>query len=476
MPHSSIYDALIIGSGPNGLSAAITLARAGLKVKIFEAKATAGGGMRSAELTEPGFLHDVCSAAFPMAAASPFFQSLPLEQLEVQWIHSPAVLAHPLDNGHSVSLQQNTFLQDFGSTQDQDAWESIFKPWAISKSPLFSDFLSPLSVPQHPYRMLRFGLQGIRSADDFAKHKFSSEMAKALFAGLAGHSFLSFDRFFSTAAALVLAYAGQTVGWPIVRGGAQALANALTGYFQSLGGEIETNAVVNSLEELPKCPITLLDVSVNQFVKIAGNKLSESYKGKLFGFKPGPGVFKVDWALSQPVPWKSEECRLAATLHIGGNYNEIAVAEKQVSQGIVPEKPFVLAGQPSLFDATRCPNGKHTLWGYCHVPLGCTVDMTKYIEDQIERFAPGFRDCIISKHAMNPQDFESHNANYGGGDISGGAMNGRQLFIRPTSWYKPYKTSIAGTYLCSASTPPGSGVHGMCGVHAANLALREMVQ
>jgi len=469
------YDAIIVGSGPNGLAAAITLARAGRSVLVCEANATIGGGARSAELTLPGFVHDVCSAVHPLAAGSPFFRMLPLKRFGLEWIQPEIPLAHPLDNGSVACLYRDVDLTADQLHEDSRAYRSLMKPLARNWEKLANEFLQPmLHSPQHPVTLAHFGILGLCPATLLAKLVFKGEPARALFAGIAAHSFLPLEAPVSSAFALVLALAGHAVGWPIPRGGSKQISNALAGYLRELGGKIETNHRIENLNDLPKSRAVLLDLSVWEFLRIAGQQLPAQYRRRLESFRHAPGVFKIDYALSEPVPWKAEACRRAGTIHLGGGIDEIAAAERDVARGRIPERPFVLVAQQSLFDETRAPRGQHTLWAYCHVPFDCKVDMSDRMESQIERFAPNFRDCILARHKMSGADLARSNPNLTGGDINSGAANLMQLIARPVLSSRPYRTPLPGVYLCSASTPPGGGVHGMCGYHAARLALREI--
>jgi len=466
------FDAVVVGSGPNGLAAAIELARAGCSVAVFERRETVGGGARTEELTLPGFFHDVCSAIHPLGIASPFFRTLSLEKLGVEWIHPDFPLAHPLHDGVAIlhrSVQQTA--ADLGA--DGTSYVRIFDSLSVRADALMEDILAPPHVPKHPFVLSSFGRKAMRSAVSFAKASFSDEPARALFAGIAAHSILPLERLPSAAFGLVLGILAHHVGWPLPRGGSQRISNALAELLRSLGGRIITKTNVERLEDLPSSRLVLCDVTPRQFVLLAGPRLGQSYRLKLERYRYGPGVFKVDWALSSPIPWKAVPCRKAGTIHVGGSLAEIAAAEDAVSRGRHPEKPFVLVTQPSLFDATRAPAGKHTAWAYCHVPNGSTLDMSSRIEDQIERYAPGFRDCILSRHTINTSQLEDYNPNCVGGDINGGIQDLSQLFTRPVAAWNPYRTPIKGVYLCSSSTPPGGGVHGMCGYHAARSALRE---
>jgi len=464
--------ASVIGSGPNGLSAAIVLAQAGLSVDVYEAEAIPGGGARTLPLTLPGFLHDFGSAVHPMAAGSPFFTALPLEQHGLRWIHSPAALAHPLDDGTAVILER-----DFESTaryigEDGRRWRDLFLPFAEDWPAFAAEILGPvIHWPHNPFLLARFGIKALQPARSFANSHFNNARTRAVFAGLAAHSCLSLDAPLSAATGVVFAASIPAVGWPIPERGAQSITSALVGHLHSLGGTIHTSRRINSLSELPNA-LTLCDISPRQLDRIAASRLAPPYRKSIAEFQPGPGAFKIDFALSQPIPWRAYDCGRAATVHIGGTLEEIARAEYAVSQGRIADHPFVLLAQPSLFDATRAPAGNHTAWAYCHVPNGSNIDMTSRIEDQIERFAPGFRDCVLARRVSTPADLESADANLIGGDITGGAMTLRQMLFRPS--LRPYATSDSKIYLCSASTPPGGGVHGMCGYHAATIALRNL--
>jgi phytoene dehydrogenase-like protein len=472
---SSPYDAVIVGSGPNGLAAAVNLAHAGCSVLVCEANATIGGGARSAQLTLPGFLHDVCSAVHPLAAASPFFKTLPLEQFGLEWIQPEIALAHPLDDGSAACLYKDVDRTAEEFHGDSRAYRRLIKPLARNWEKLAVEFLQPmLHFPRHPFLLARFGIPALCPATLLTKFLFRHEPARALFGGIAAHSFLPLEAPVSSAFALVLGLAGHAVGWPIPRAGSQKISSALAAYLRELGGKIELNHRVENLNDLPKSRAVLLDVSVWEFLRIAGQQMPAQYRRRLESFRHGPGVFKIDYALSEPVPWKAEACRHAGTIHLGGSIDEIATAEREVGRGKIPERPFTLVAQQSLFDETRAPRGQHTLWAYCHVPFGCDIDMSDRIETQIERFAPDFRDCILARHKMGAADLEKSNPNLTGGDINGGAANLTQLIARPILSPTPYRTPLPGIYLCSASTPPGGGVHGMCGYHAARMALREI--
>lgn len=455
--------AAIIGSGPNGLAAAIRLAQAGHQVRVYEAQPTIGGGTRSADLTLPGYLHDICSAVHPFAVLSPFFRSLPIEEHGLEWIHPAVLLAHPLDDGSAVAVTASLAetARDLG--EDRAAYETLFGNLAQHLPLLADDVLAPiLHVPRHPLLLARFGMRALLSAKVVASRELATARARALFAGLAAHSFLALDAPFTAAFALLLGASAHAGGWPIPRGGAQRIADALVSILRAHGGEVHPGTRV---ESLPNADSVLFDTSPAALERIARSRLPARYRDKLRRFPRGPGVFKIDYALSAPVPWRAEPCRRAGTVHLGGRFEEIAASEEAIARGVHAEKPFVLVTQPSLFDETRAPPGAHTLWAYCHVPNGSLVDMTARIEAQIERFAPGFRDVVLARHTMSTREVEAHNANYLGGDISGGTSDPLALL----SCVTPAK----GIYLCSASTAPGAGVHGMCGLHAAEEALRR---
>ena len=465
--------AAIIGSGPNGISAAITLARAGVETCVYEGRETIGGAASTAEVTLPGFRHDLGSSIYPMGIASPFFQSLPIQQFGLRWIEPPAPLAHPLDDGTAVILKHDLAATAAALGADSAAYTRVMRPLVDGWSNLCHEVLGPiLHWPQHPLLLARFGTFAAPPATMLAKALFSGPRARALFAGMAAHSVLPLESAFSSAVGLVLAAAGHTTGWPIAAGGAQSLSDALAACLRSLGGSIETGHSVQDLSELGACDAVLCDVSPRQLLRLGVRDFDPSYNLGLRSFRYGPGAFKVDWALSQPIPWKAADCLRAATVHLGGTLEEIASSERTAWQGRAAEKPFVLVTQPSLFDPARAPEGKHTAWGYCHVPNGFPGSMLEAIESQVERFAPGFRDCILARHVTSTAAFEAWNPNLVGGDLSGGAMTPRQLLFRPTS--SLYRTPKKGLFLCSASTPPGGGVHGMCGHHAAKAALTDL--
>ena len=470
----SIYDAVVVGAGPNGLAAAVELARNGRKVAVLEAGERVGGGTRSDEATLPGFVHDLGSAIHPLGYASPFFGSLPLEEHGLEWIHPPAPLAHPLDDGTAAVLERST--EETGATlgRDAGAYRKLMDPLTEDARRIQATLSGSRSLPRHPLALAAAGLRSLGSARGFAEDVFEGERARALLAGNAAHSFLALEKRPSALFGLVLGTLGHAFGWPLPKGGSQSIADALASYLLSLGGEVYTGFRVRSVDEVPKTRAVLFDVTPRQLLDIAGEHFTEGYRGALKRYRYGPGVFKLDLALDGPIPWAAGECLRAGTVHLGGTLDEISAGEAAVSRGEHPERPFVLLAQQSLFDPTRAPEGKHTVWAYCHVPNGSTFDMTARIEAQIERFAPGFGERVLARSAWGPADLERWNPNLVGGDINGGFMNVRQLFARPMIRANPYSTSAPGLYLCSSSTPPGGAVHGLCGFMAARSALRYL--
>lgn len=467
------FDAIVVGSGPNGLAAAITMQQSGLSVLLIEAKDKIGGGLRSAEVTLPGFTHDICSAIHPMAAGSPFFKTLPLANFGLEYIEPPISAAHPFDDGTAAALFGGPQQTGIKLGADCKAYVKLIKPLVKDWAGIAPDLLGPLHFPNNPFSFARFGLNALPSALQTAR-KFSTKEARGLWAGMAAHGIQPLSNWATTAIAMVLLANGHLGGWPLPKGGSYKIADALAGYFTSLGGKIEKNFEVTSLAQLPSAKAVLFDITPRQLLKIAGHEFSSIYRWQLEKYRYGMGVFKVDWALDGPIPFTAKECLQAGTIHLGNTLEEIAAGEKQTSAGKQAEKPFVLLAQQSLFDSSRAPEGKHTAWAYCHVPNGSKTDMTEIIEKQVERFAPGFRKRILAKSTMNTKQMEEYNPNYIGGDINGGILDIRQLFTRPALRWSPYKTSAKGLYICSSSTPPGGGVHGMCGYYAAKRALKEV--
>jgi phytoene dehydrogenase-like protein len=470
---SESYDAVIIGAGPNGLAAAVYLAREGASVLVIEGHDQIGGGTRTAELTLPGFHHDVCSAIHPMGVASPFLKTLPLDRFGLEWIHPEIPLAHPFDDGSAAVL-----LRSIGETAANfdaasgKSYRRLFEPLMGGFDETLIDLLAPLRWPGNPLGMMQFGLRALPSAMEAARVWFSDEKARALLAGNAAHSLLPLDRLLATnAIGLMLMLAGHACGWPVAKGGSGRITEALAAYLRSMGGVIETGRRIRTMGDLPQAKAYLFDTSPSALASIAGSRLPESYRRRLRRFRHAPGVFKIDYALDGPVPWRAEACRRAGTVHVGGGIDEIVISERDANRGIHAERPFVLTAQQSLCDESRAPAGKHTFWAYCHVPSGSTVDMTSAIERQIERFAPGFRDRVLARHTMNCADYERYNPNLIGGDIVGGMADWRQLLTRPVVRAKPHTTPDPAIFLCSASTPPGAGVHGMCGYWAARDAM-----
>lgn len=467
------YDAVIIGSGPNGLAAAITLAQAGARVLVVEAKATPGGGMRTLEVTLPGFRHDICAAIHPLGKASPFFRNLPLADYGLTWIAPPTALAHPLDDGSAVAVTTSLDATAAELGVDAPAWQWLFQQLVERWEDALDELLAPLHIPRHPLLLARYALPLAAPATLLARMLFRGERARAVFAGMAGHSVLPLERSPTAAFGLLLTLLAQTIGWPVAQGGSQAIADALVRYAQALGVDLVCGWEVTSLAELPSARAYLFDTAPKGVLRIVGDRLPPGYRRQLERFRYNPGVFKVDWALDGPIPWTAAACHHAATVHVGGTLDEIAASERAVWRGEHPVRPFVLLAQQSLFDPTRAPAGRQVAWAYCHVPNNSTVDMTAAIEAQVERFAPGFRDRILARATRHAAAMEMYNANYVGGDINGGVQDLFQHFTRPSVSVTPYRTPVKGIYLCSSSTPPGGGVHGMCGYYAAQSVLRD---
>lgn len=467
-------DAIVIGSGPNGLAAAIALAQAGRSVVLYEAAGTIGGGTRSAELTLPGFVHDVCSAAHPLAVISPFLRTLPLASHGLEWIEPPAAMAHPFDDGTAVTVERSIERTAAQFGRDAQAYRALMEPLAREWPKLERAVLGPPALPRHPLALAEFGLKALQSAAGLARRRFQEERARAVFAGIAAHGMRPLEMALTAGVGLVLGASAHLCSWPAPRGGAQRLADALASYFRSLGGEIVTGTRILSIDELPPARAVLCDLTPKPLLSIAGHRFPPAYRRKLERYRYGPAAYKVDWALAGPIPWRAPECARASTVHLGGTLDEIALSEREAWAGRPPERPYVLLTQPSLFDPLRAPEGRHTGWAYCHVPHGSTFDMLDRIETQVERFAPGFRDRILARSVLPPAELERRNANIVGGDIAGGVVDLRQAFTRPTA--SLYSTPVRGLYLCSSATPPGVGVHGMCGYHAAQRALKETLR
>lgn len=473
MPKATQYDAIVVGSGPNGLAAAITLARAGQSVLVLEGKETIGGGMRTLEFTLPGYRHDVCSAIHPLGVGSPFFRDLPLDEFGLEWIFPDLPLVHLMAD-RAVALHRSLDETAAGLGRDGEAYRRLFAPIVDEWRALLDVFLGPLGLPRRPLLMARFGLRAVQPATMLAHSTFDEEAARALFAGMAAHITIPLEQVTTAAGGLMLGMLAHAIGWPLACGGSQSIATALAGYLRALGGEIQSGIWVRSLSDIPPARVVLFDVSARQMAEIAGDALPSGYRDRLMGYRYGQGAFKIDWALSEPVPWRQPAARRAGTLHIGGTLAEIAGGERAIWEGALPQPPFVLFAQPTIFDTTRAPAGGHTAWAYCHVPAGSTVDMTTAIEQVIEQHAPGFGDCVLARHTITAAEYEAYNPNYIGGDINAGVQDWRQLFTRPVARRDPYSTPNPRLFLCSASTPPGGGVHGMCGFHAARSALRRL--
>jgi phytoene dehydrogenase-like protein len=466
-------DAFVVGSGPNGLAAAIVLAGAGLTVEVREAAPEPGGGARTAPLTLPGFRHDLFSAVYPLGVASPFFRSLPLARYGLEWIQPPAAVAHPLDDGTAAVLERSVEATSAALGADGPAYRAMTAPFVARWPELVADVLGPLHVPRHPLLLARFGVGALLPATWLAR-RLRTPAGRALFAGVAAHAAMPLSRPPTAAVGLLLGIGGHATGWPIPRGGAGAITGALLAHLRTLGGAVRTNAPVADLDELREARLVLLDLTPRQVLALAGDRLPGGYRRALARYRYGPGAFKLDWALAGPIPWRAPACARAATVHLGGTLEEVAAAEEAPWRGLVPRRPFVLLVQPALFDPQRAPAGCHTAWAYCHVPPGSAADLTAAVEAQVERFAPGFRDLILARHVMGPRDLEALNPNLVHGDPSGGVSDLRQLFFRPVLRLNPYVTPLPGVFLCSAATPPGGGVHGMGGYHAAHAALRSL--
>lgn len=470
-------DALVVGSGPNGLAAAITLARAGRSVVVHEAVEQVGGGMRSQALTLPGFVHDVCSTIQGTSLASPFLRALDLGRHGLELVHPDVPLAHPFDDGTAAVLDRSIRVTASGLGADGAAWTALFEPLVADADALMGSVLGPINrPPRHPVLMARFGLVALRSASGLARSRFAGERARALLAGMAAHGMVDLARPTTAAFGLVLGIVAHAYGWPLVRGGTQRLADALAAELRSLGGEIVVGSRVTSLGALPGARAVIFDTGPAAMAAIAGDRLPARYRRRLARFRYGPGIVKLDWALDGPIPWRAPEVAAAGTVHLGGTLEEIAAAEADVERGRHPDRPFVLLVQATPFDPSRAPAGMQTGWAYCHVPNGSSVDMTERIEGQVERFAPGFRDRIVARSVKLSGDMEAHDANYVGGDINGGMQDWRQLFTRPVARWDPYRTPDPGLFLGSSSTPPGGGVHGMSGHLAARSALRGILR
>ena len=467
-------DAVVVGAGPNGLAAAVALARNGASVRVIEAEPEVGGGTRNRALTLPGFVHDVCSAVHPMGILSPFLRELPLAEHGLRWLHPRASVAHPMSDGPAVMLYRSLERTAVGLGGDASNYRRLLAPLLENHEALLTDLMAPLRIPEHPLAMLRFGLRAAPPASWLARLAFRDERARALLAGCAAHSILPLSQPLTSALGLIFTLSAHVTDWPVAAGGSQAITQALESYLRSLGGSIETDRRIHHLSELPEARVILFDTSPEQLAQIAGDALPPGYRRRLARYRYGPGVFKLDWALDGSIPWRDPACLDASTVHVGGNLEEICASERDMYRGRHSERPFLIVCQQSEVDPARAPHGKHTGYAYCHVPHGSTLDMRETIEAQMERFAPGFRDQILARHAMNSVDFEAYNPNYRGGAITGGVADLFQLWTRPVARLDPYSTPNPRLFLCSASTPPGGGVHGMCGYWAARSALRRL--
>jgi phytoene dehydrogenase-like protein len=471
-----MHDAIVVGSGPNGLAAAIELARAGASVLVLEGREEIGGGIRTRELTLPGFLHDTCSGCHPMGLLSPFFRTLSLERYGLRWIRPRASVAHPMEDEPAVLLRRSLGETAGDLGEDGRAYERLFAPFLRDPHGLLADLLGPPRIPRHPIQMARFGLLGLRSATGSFRARFSGRRARALLAGCAAHSILPLDSSLTAAVGMIFALTGHIDDWPVAEGGSQTIGRALASLLRELGGRIETGRFVRSLADLPPARVVVFDTSPAQLAEVCEPILPAAYVRRLRRYRYGPGVFKLDWALDGPIPWRDPRCLEASTVHLGGTLEEIASSEAAVWRGEHPQRPFVLVVQQSQFDPTRAPGGKHTGYAYCHVPAGSDVDLTAVVELQIERFAPGFRDRILARHVMKTSDLQTENPNYVGGAIAGGVADLVQFFARPVARFDPYSTPNTRVFICSASTPPGGGVHGMCGYFAAKSAVRRLAK
>lgn len=473
MPKRDDYDAVVVGAGPNGLAAAIALSRQFNAVLLLEAAKTIGGGVRSAELTLPGFNHDVCSTIQPLSLASPFFRQLNLPQYGLEWIQPEIPLAHPFEDGSALFLHRSLSITADAMGADGKAYKRLLQPFVDYEQRLLADILKPPHFPASPFLMARFAFHALRSLKNLVETQFQSDRTRALFAGLAAHAMVPLEQTATAAFGIVLATLAHSVGWPIIRGGSQKLADALADCFRNGGGEIVTDRRIASMTDLPKAAAYFFDVTPRQLLHIEGLALSNTYRKRLARFRYGPGVYKMDWALKAPIPWKAHVCGKAGTVHLGGSLEEIAASIRDVSAGKVSSSPYIVLAQQSLLDPSRAPAGKHTAWAYCHVPHGSTADVSELIESKIERYAPGFREEILARNTLTAVAMEQYNANYVGGDINGGLQDLRQLYTRPIASLHPYRTSVKNIYLCSSSTPPGGGVHGLCGYYAVQDLCRQ---